>query len=163
MRIQFLVLSVVLGSLLFGCNSSSFAQKKTAPFGIDQRPQPTGTDLNVLLPKKVGVFTREDLPAGAKPPSDEDLNVEYTSGKDRISFGFSLPETEKDAFEAIKVTRQEAIDSRLSLKNEQYQIGKNPGFFRIADFMSWTRGRYFFYAKASSPEALERFMQSFPF
>jgi len=163
MRIQFLVLSVVLGSLLFGCNSSSFAQKKTAPFGIDQRPQPTGTDLNVLLPKRVGAFTREDLPAGAKPLSDEDLNVEYTSGNDQIFFGFSIPETEKDAFEAIKVTRREAIDSRLSLKNEQYQIGKNPGYFRIADFMSWTRGRYFFYAKASSPEALERFMRSFPF
>ena len=163
MRIQFLVLSVVLGSLLFGCNSSSFAQKKTVPFGIDQRPQPTGIDLNVLLPKKVGAFTREDLPPGAKPLSDEDLNVEYTSGNDQIFFGFSIPETENGAFEAIKVTRQEAIDSRLSLKNEQYQIGKNPGFFRIADFMSWARGRYFFYAKASSPEALERFMQSFPF
>lgn len=163
MRIQFLLLSVVLGSLLFGFNSNSFAQKKTVPFGIDQRPQPTGADLNVLLPKKVGTFTREDLPVGAKPRSDEDLNVEYTSGNDRISFGFSIPETEKDAFEAIKVTRQEAIDSRLSLKGEQYQIGKNPSYFRIADFMSWTRGRYFFYAKASNPETLEKFMQSFPF
>jgi hypothetical protein len=29
--------------------------------------------------------------------------------------------------------------------------------------MAWTRGRYFFYAKASSPPALDSFMRQFPF
>lgn len=163
MRIQFLLLSIVLGSLLTGCSVTGLAETKTPPFGIDKRPQPTGTNLEVLLPKSVGTFTREDLPAGAKPRSDEDLNVEYRSGNETIFFGFSIPETEKDAFAAIKVTRQEAIDSRISLLGEKYLIGKNPSYFKIADFMSWTRGKYFFYAKASSPQALERFMRSFPF
>jgi hypothetical protein len=162
MHIKFLVLSMVLGGLLFGCSSNGFAQKQT-PFGINQRPQPTGTDLQVLLPKTVGNFTREDLPPGARPRSDEDLNVEYKSGNDQIFFGFSIPDTEKDAHEAIKVTRQEAIDSKISIKNEQYVTGKNPSYFKIADFISWTRGKYFFYAKASSSQALERFMRSFPF
>ena len=161
MRIQFLLLAAVFGFLLFGCGPQSFAQKKTPPFGIDRRPQPTGSDLKILLPKTVGAFTREELPAGLR--SDEDLNVEYKSGTDRVFFGLSIPETEKDAFEAIKMTRREAIESKISLKDEQFLTGKNPSYFRISDFMSWTRGRYFFYAKASSPAALERFMQSFPF
>jgi hypothetical protein len=34
---------------------------------------------------------------------------------------------------------------------------------KSADFMAWTRGRYFFYAKASSPPALDSFMRQFPF
>ena len=161
MRIQFLFL--ILASLFAGCSVTGFAESKMPPFGIHQRPQPTGTDLEKLIPKTVGTFIREDLPSDAKPRSDEDLNVEYKSGKDKVFFGFSIPETEKDAFEAVKVTRQEAIDSKISLKGEQYLIGKNPSYFKIADFMSWTRGKYFFYVKASSPQVLEKFMRDFPY
>ena len=161
MRIQILLLA--FGILFIGCHLESFAQKKTPPFRVDLRPQPAGTNLEILLPKNVEKFIRKDLPADAKPRSNEDLNVEYVSGNDSIFFGFSIPNTEKDAFEAIKVTRQEAIDSHLNLKGEKYLIGKNPSYFKIDDFMSWTRGRYFFYAKASSPQALRRFMSVFPF
>jgi hypothetical protein len=164
MRIQFLFLAIITGFLLTGCGAGVFAQKNVAPpFGIDKRPQPSGTDLNFLLPKKVGAFERADLPAGIKAPADEDLNVEYRSGDDSVFFGFSLPDTEKDAFEAVKMTRQEAIQSKLNLQGEQYQIGKNPGFFKLDSFMSWSRGRYFFYAKADTPRALENFMKAFPY
>jgi hypothetical protein len=161
MRFQILFLILVI--FIAGCHLEGFAGTKPAPFGIDKRPQPTGRNLEILLPKTVGPFTREDLPVDAEPRSDLDLNVEYKAGGETIFFGFSIPETEKDAFEAIKVTRQEAIDSKLSLKNEQYLIGKNPSYFKIADFMSWTRGKYFFYAKASSPQALQKFMTDFPY
>lgn len=163
MRLNFLLLAIIFVNLFAACAVSGYAQKKAAPFGIDNRPQPSGTNLESLIPKTVGTFKREDLPSDAKPRSDEDLNVEYKSGKDTIFFGFSIPDAEKDAYEAVKVTRQEAIESRISLKGEQYIIGKNPSYFKIADFMSWTRGRYFFYAKASSPQALEKFMKAFPF
>ena len=164
MRIQILFLAIITGFLLTGCGVGVFAQKTVPPpFGIDKRPQPSGADLNVLLPKKVGTFEREDFPAGLKPPTDEDLTVEYKSGEDSIFFGFSIPDTEKDAFEAVKMTRQEAIQSRLNIKGEQYRIGKNPSFFKLDAFMSWTRGRYFFYAKAGTPRALESFMKAFPY
>ena len=164
MRIQFLFFVLATGFLLTGCGTGVFAQKTAAaPFGIDRRPQPAGTDLNVLLPKRVGSFEREDFPAVLKAPANEDLNVEYRSGKDSIFFGFSIPGTEKDAREAVRVTREEAVRTRLDLKGEQYEVGKNPGFFKIAAFMSWSRGGYFFYAQASSPQALERFMKAFPY
>ena len=137
--------------------------KLPIPFGIDKRPMPTGTDLNVLVPPTVGSFTREQLPADAKARSDEDLNVTYKSGSDSVFFGFSIPDTPADAYEAVKVTREEAIASKVNMKGEQYVIRKDPSYFKVADFMSWTRGRYFFYAKANSPAALEKFMRAFPF
>ena len=164
MRIQFLFLVISAGIFLTGCGPGVFAQKENrAPFDIDKRPPPSGTDLNVLLPKRVGTFQREDFPAGLKPPSDEDLNVEYTSGDDSIFFGFSIPDTEKDAAAAVKVTREEALKTKLNLKGAQYRIGKSPSFFRFDTFMSWSRGRYFFYAKADTPQALENFMRAFPY
>ena len=162
MRIQFLFFVLMTGFILTGCGAGVFAQK-TPPFGIDRRPQPAGTDLNVLLPKRVGVFEREDFPAGLKAPTDEDLNVEYRAGKDSTFFGFSIPGTEKDAREAVRVTRAEAIQTGLSLKGELYEIKKNPCFFKIAAFMSWSRGGYFFYAQANSPAALESFIKAFPY
>lgn len=113
---------------------------------------------NKMLPIPFGIDKRP-----AKARSDEDLNVTYKSGSDSVFFGFSIPDTPADAYEAVKVTREEAIASKVNIKGEQYVIGKDPSYFKVADFMSWTRGRYFFYAKASSPAALEKFMRAFPF
>jgi hypothetical protein len=138
-------------------------QTRTTPFGIDKRPMPSGTDLNTLVPVTVGAFRRDSLPPGAKPPSDEDLNVTYKSGADSVFFGFSIPEAVADAHEAIKVTREEAIASKVDIKGEQYAVGTDPSYFRAGSFMSWSRGRYFFYAKASSPAALESFLRAFPY
>lgn len=59
--------------------------------------------------------------------------------------------------------REEAIASKVNMKGELYVIGRDPSYFKVADFMSWTRGRYFFCAKAGSPAALEKFMRDFPF
>jgi hypothetical protein len=120
-------------------------------------------DLNTLVPATVGAFEREPLPAGAQPPSDEDLTVTYKSGADSVFFGFSIPETAADAHEAVKVTRAEAVASKVVMKGEQYSVGTDPSYFRVAGFMSWSRGKYFFYAKASSPSALESFMRAFPY
>jgi hypothetical protein len=65
--------SIVSVSLVFaGGGLRGFAQKRIPPpFGIDKRPPPSGTDLSILLPKKVGTFERADFPAGLKPPTDE--------------------------------------------------------------------------------------------
>jgi hypothetical protein len=151
--------------LLVSSASSATAAKsvKDAPFGIDRRPLPKGDDLNVLLPLTVGSFKREPLPASAKAKSDEDLNVTYRSGEDVIDVGFSIPESPEDAHEAIKVTREEAIASKTPLKGSKFSVGTEPSFFHASDFMSWSRGRYFYYAKANRPAALARFMEAFPY
>jgi hypothetical protein len=160
----FTVLTMILvGVGNFAIAAQEIVSSEAAPFAVDRRPRPAGKNPDILLPLKIGAFTRAALPPGTKIPSDEDLNVTYKSGNDSIFFGVSITDTEKDAVEAIKVTRQEAIDSRLSLKGEQYRVDSDPGYFRINDFMSWNRGRYFFYAKASSPAALEKFMKAFPY
>jgi hypothetical protein len=163
----FIFMFIGLNIIFAGCNISGSAQKKeqakAPPFGIDRRPEPAGNNLDVLLPKRVGAFEREDFPADLKAPTDEDLNVQYRSGEDSIFFGFSIPGTEKNAREAVRVTRAEAVKSGLSLKNERFEDKKNPGFFKIDSFMSWSRGGYFFYAQAGSPQALESFMEAFPY
>jgi hypothetical protein len=138
-------------------------QKRVIPFAVNERPMPSGISLETLVPSTVGTFKREALPEGAKPPTDEDLNVTYSSGANSIFFGFSIPERAADAQEAVKVTRDEAIASKISLKNQQYWVGSDPSFFRIEAFMSWSRGNYFFYAKANSTGALESFMRDFPY
>ncbi len=108
-------------------------------------------------------FKREPSSRGHQAKSDEDLNVTYRSGPDSIDVGFSIPETPEDAHEAIKVTREEAIASKVPLKGARYSVNTEPSFFHVADFVSWSRGRYFYYAKASSPAALTRFMEAFPY
>lgn len=164
MRIYILLIALLfIGGLLTGCGVSGYAQKTTPPFSIDKRPQPVGSDLEILLPQTVGTFKRDVISGNSNPFSGEDVNVQYSSGNDTIFFGFSIVATEKDASEAIKMTRKEAIESRISIKDEQYVIGQNPSYFKIAGFMSWTRGKYFFYAKANNPQALEKFMKDFSY
>lgn len=166
LRGLFLVISItVLGSALWpaGAAPQKAKPKEALPFGVDKRLAPSGTDLEALVPATVGAFRREALPAEAKPKSDEDLNVTYRFGAESVFFGFSIPETPADAHEAVRVTREEAVRSKVTLKGEQYSFGTDPSYFRAGAFMSWSRGRYFFYAKASSPRALESFMRSFPY
>lgn len=166
-RLTITIASLVILSTLMGAPASALGQKGKrklpVPFGVDKRPVPFGTDLNTLVPQVVGSFRREPFPPNVKPRSDEDLNATYKSGNDSVFFGFSIPDTPADAYEAVKVTRREAVESKVNMKGEQYVVGVDPSYFKVADFMSWTRGRYFFYAKASSPAALQKFMLAFPF
>ena len=55
---------------------------------------PKGQDLETLLPRKVGTFTREAFPAGTKPSDSEDINIDYKSGAEVINVGFSIPGNE---------------------------------------------------------------------
>ena len=101
--------------------------------------------------------------AGAQLQATEDLNVEYAAGSDSVFVGASLPESEADAYDAVKTTRDEAVAGGERVAGAEFRVGKNPGYFRTAKFIAWTRGRYFFYADASSAAALARFMEAFPY
>jgi hypothetical protein len=138
-------------------------QKRPVPYDVDKRAAPPGSDLTILLPLTVGTFKRQPFPPGAKPPAHEDINTTYTSGKDSVFVGFSIPDSAEDAHAAVETTRTEAVASKISLKGELYSVGTEPSYFKLPKFMSWSRGKYFFYADASSPEALDRFMRAFPY
>lgn len=157
-----IIVSFCIAMIMLG-NSKIFAQKAVPPFSIDQRAQPTGSNLETLIPRVVGTFRRGAISGNADPFGGEDVNVEYKSGKDTVFFGFAITENWKDAGEAVKTTREEAISNKISIKGEQYQSGKTPSYFKIAGFMSWTRNNYFFYAKAENEQALKNFMEAFPY
>lgn len=139
------------------------------PYGIAQRPMPKGTDLETLLPRKVGTFTRAALPAGTKTPVNEDLNVDYVSGSDKVNVGFSIPGDPKEAHAAIKTAKDESVGTLTQqgkaqeLKKAEESIGTPTSYYKVSDFIAWSRGGYFFYAHASSPAALDAFMKAFPF
>ena len=156
----------VLFGLCVGCVLTALpatAAESAAPFGVDRRPQPQGANLEQLLPATVGAFRREALAKGARLASDEDLNVTYGDGKDSVDVGLSRPETVDDAREAVKVSRDEAVQSKVPMAGARYSLKTDPAYFQAGDFVAWTRGTYFFYAKASSPAALARFMAAFPY
>ncbi len=150
-------------ALLLSAAAPGIAAAQAAPFKVDQRPRPQGTSLDSLLPVKVGAFAREALPPDAKLRSDEDLNVTYGAGADSIFVGISLPESSRDAHDAVKTARDEAVASKIDLKGSSYRVGKDPSWFKTATFFSWTRGPYFFYAHAGSAGALDRFMEAYPY
>jgi hypothetical protein len=141
---------------------------KTAPYQLDKRPMPKGQDLETLLPRKIGKFAREAFPAGTKPSDSEDINIDYKAGADTVNVGFSIPGA-KDAHEGIRTAKTETIAElkRLKRANEiptaLEQIGPPTSYYKVSDFIAWTRGGYFFYAKANSAAALDAFMTAFPF
>jgi hypothetical protein len=156
---------VVLGLCAVGALTAlpALAGESAAPFGVDRRPQPQGANLEQLLPATVGTFRREALAKDARLASDEDLNVSYVDGKDSVDVGLSRPETVEDAREAIKVSRDEAVQSKVPMTGARLSLKTDPAYFQAGDFIAWSRGTYFFYAKASSPAALARFMTAFPY
>jgi hypothetical protein len=148
--------------------SAASAGAKAAPYQLDKRPMPKGQDLETLLPRKVGTFTREAFPAGTKPSDSEDINIDYKAGADTVNVGFSIPGA-KDAHEGIRTAKTETIVElkRLKRVNEiptaQELIGPSTSYYKVKDFIAWTRGGYFFYAKANNAAALDAFMAAFPY
>jgi hypothetical protein len=155
------LVSMCAGSAAMMCVAQ--AANEEPPFALHKRPMPQGEDLNVLLPAMLGPFKRDALAADAKLKSDEDLNVTYRAGNETVNVGLSRADTVDDARDAINVSREEAKASKVPLKGEKLSLKTDPAYFHVGDFIAWTRGRYFFYAKASSPATLTRFMAVYPF
>jgi hypothetical protein len=148
---------------------SAQANGGPAPYGLTQRPMPSGQDLEKLLPRKVGTFVREAFPAGTKPSDSEDVNIDYKAGADTVNVGFSIPGNPKDALEGIRTAKTETLielkrlKRAAEIKTALESIGPPTSYYKVSDFIAWTRGGYFFYAKANSPAALDAFMKAFPF
>jgi hypothetical protein len=142
---------------------------RLVPYALDRRPMPDGRDPETLLPRQVGSFARRPFPRGTIVGADEDLNADYTDGRETVNVGFSLTAGPAEAQLAVRVTSKEAIDQLRRSKGEPdpelivASDDTDPSFCKIGDFIAWSRGEYFFYAKASTPAALDRFMESFPY
>jgi hypothetical protein len=150
-------------------SAAASAKAGPAPYQLDKRPMPKGQDLEALLPRKVGTFAREAFPAGTKPSDSEDINIDYKSGADTVNVGFSIPGNAKDAHDGIRTAKDETIaELKRSKRAKEIStaaelIGAPTSYYKVSDFIVWTRGGYFFYAKANSGEALDAFMKAFPF
>jgi len=136
---------------------------KIIPYGIAARPEPTGTLVSQVLPAKVGRFVRDEIAKGAPIPADEDFNVTYRASKDTIFVGLSRAGSPADVKAAVQTSRQDVVsDKSIDRRGEVYCVSSAPYFYKIPDFLAWTRGPYFLYAHASRPAVLSEFMQAFP-
>ncbi|HTV01694.1 MAG TPA: hypothetical protein VMF13_14200 [Luteitalea sp.] len=149
---------------------SVHARVGPVPFNVGRKPMPTSEAPADLLPARVGEFRRDALPSStAKVPSDEELYVTYRRGPDSVSVGVSLPGSADDARAAVETAATETRDElrrtgrRDELPRLMQDLKGDPAFVAASDFMAWTRGRYFFAAKANNPRALAGFMQAFPY
>lgn len=137
---------------------------KIIPFGLADRAEPASDVASQALPRSIGRFVREDVPDGDVIPADEDLNVTYRSGTDSVFLGLSRPGKVADLKEAVRTSHEDAVaDKSIDRTGELYCTASAPFFYKIPDFVAWTRGRYFFYANASSPDVLAEFMRDFPY
>jgi len=148
----------------------------TAPYGIEYRPMPSGTDLDQLLPKQVGPYKGSMLEQpnarGTTPTSiDIDGNsvyATYRNGDREVFVEFSIassPEYAQSSWDVVVGDANEGIyptDPKLaSLRTE-------PSYLKVIKdsgaFFAWTRGGYFFTANAKGGEAdLDAFMNAFPY
>ena len=145
------------------------------PYQIDQRPMPSGEDLETLLPVQVGPFRRGTI----DHPDDVRntiIKVQYSSGGGGlfgsgggISVTIGIYDNPNGAQEAIVVAQGE-VSAFEEHPDDQLSLNTEPSFFKSntprGTFMAWTRGGYYFdvSAHARSGEAdLERFMEAFPY
>ena len=143
------------------------------PYQIDQRPVPSGEDLEILLPDQVGPFRCADM----DDPDDvrnAQIYAEYRCDKGemfsdagKIAVELGVCDDPASAQRGVETSMAETLAEYpdaaqlLSLKTE-------PSFFKTLTprgaFMSWTRGCYYFSAHAPyGEEGLDRFMEAFPY
>ncbi|MBI4671364.1 MAG: hypothetical protein HY741_06805 [Chloroflexi bacterium] len=147
----------------------------TAPYGIEKRPMPDGLDLEQLLPKQVGSYSRVLLEKseqrGVQPTSIEvdgnGVYATYRSGGAEIFVEFDVTSSAANAQLGLETAASETTpefptDPRFG------SIGTEPSYLLVNNeygaFFAWTRGGYYFSASAKSGQAaLDAFMQAFPY
>jgi hypothetical protein len=147
----------------------------TAPYGIEKRPMPTDLNLDALLPKQVGPYTRTLLERseqrGVQPSSIEidgsSVYATYKSGDKEIFLEFAISSSAQNAQTTLDLAASEATVS-FPTDPRFGSISTEPSYLKVNNesgaFFAWTRGGYYFSASAKGGEAdLDAFMQSFPY
>jgi hypothetical protein len=147
----------------------------SAPYGIETRPMPAGVNLDELLPKQVGPYTRTLLERadqrGVAPSSIEvdgaSVYATYKDGSKEIFVEFGVAGSAANAQATLDNAATETTDT-FPTDPRFGSIGTEPSYVKINNesgaFFAWTRGNYYFSASAKGGEAdLDAFMQAFPF
>ena len=146
-----------------------------APYGIEKRPMPAGLDLDALLPKQVGPYTRTLLERsdqrGVVPTSIEvdgaSVYATYKAGDRDIFVEFGVSGSAENAQSALVTAAGDSTD-KFPSDPRFGSIGTEPSYLKVTNesgaFFAWTRGKYYFSASAKGGEAdLDAFMQAFAF
>ena len=126
---------------------------------------PIGDQVAEVLPVTVGGFERGRLPDGFRVPTGEQLHLAYRRGSDSVIVDASLQATAADARAAVDTAARETrdelhrTDRRQDLPRIVQDLRGDPAYVALSEFVAWSRGRYFFAARASSPHALAAFMK----
>lgn len=147
----------------------------TAPYGIEKRSMPSGLDLNQLLPKQVGPYSRVMLEKseqrGVAPSSIQvdgsSVYATYRSGGNEIFVEFAVASSAENAQMGLDVAASETTD-KFPTDPRFGSIGTEPSYLLVNNqdgaFFAWTRGGYYFSASAKNGQAaLDAFMQAFPY
>ncbi|HEX7295048.1 MAG TPA: hypothetical protein VF251_04790 [Pyrinomonadaceae bacterium] len=146
-----------------------------APYGIEKRPMPSGLDLDALLPKEVGPYTRTLLERsdqrGVTPTSIEvdgsSVYATYKAGDKEIFVEFGVTANPENAQSILDTAAGETTD-KFPTDPRFGSIGTEPSYLKVNNesgaFFAWTRGGYYFSANAKGGEAdLDAFMNAFRF
>ena len=141
-----------------------------APYGVDRKPMPSGEDLELLLPPRVGSFQRGEIRVHNNDIHTGPIYAEYTDGAVEIWMELGICGTPANAQQAIETVKAEAADVTTAV--DAISVGTEPSFLKIRTnnprldgkgvSVSWTRGEYFFTAGTREDEILEKFMRMFP-
>jgi hypothetical protein len=141
------------------------ADVASLPYGLESRPRPEGRSLEEVLPREVGSFVRGPLDGFTDLPANADLNVDYRDERATVTVGVTVAESPELARSAVRAARSMCGKAPRGSPAPAVveSLDGDPAFVKAGDFIAWSRGRHFFYVKASSPAALDQFMRHFPY
>jgi len=147
----------------------------SAPYGIEKRQMPNGLNLDELLPKQVGPYTRTLLEKSDKrgetatsiEVDGNSVYATYKAGDKEVFVEFAVGSKAESAQSVLQLAAEELL-GKFPSDPGVGSIRTEPSFLRVANssngFFAWTRGNYYFSADAKGGEAdLDPFMQAFPF
>ena len=146
-----------------------------APYGVEKRPMPNGLNLDDLLPKQVGSYSRTLLEKSDKrgeTPTSVDVDgnsvyATYKAGDKEVFVEFAVGSKPESAQSVLELAAGELL-GKFPSDPSVGSIRTEPSFLRVADtsggFFAWTRGNYYYSVDAKGGEGdLDEFMRSFPF
>lgn len=148
----------------------------TAPYGIESRPMPSGTDLDRLLPKQVGPYSRVLLEKseqrGMTPTSIEvdgnSVYATYRNGDKEVFVEFSIAGSAENAQSSWDVVVGDANEGIYPTDPQLGSFRTEPSYLKVVNengaFFAWTRSGYFITAHAKGGESdLDAFMKTYPY
>lgn len=145
-----------------------------APYGIEKRPMPSGLDVDTLLPKQVGPYTRTLLEKSDQRATASVIAVDgnsvyatYKAGAREVFVELAVTSSAENA-QAILETAAEEVTGNVPEDPRFGSIVTEPSYLKSSNetgaFYAWTRGKYYISASAKGGQAdLDAFMQSFPY